>query len=91
MQQNLQDSLQDAISAHTMAADAKMLALQSQMNPHFLYNTLASISILAEDGENEQAVKMCVHCLFFCAICHPTLQWTWRSGRSWNIFVLIYI
>lgn len=59
MQQNLQDSLQDAISAHTMAADAKMLALQSQMNPHFLYNTLASISILAEDGENEQAVKMC--------------------------------
>ena len=59
LQQNLQDSLQDAISAHTMAADAKMLALQSQMNPHFLYNTLASISILAEDGENEQAVKMC--------------------------------
>lgn len=59
MQQNLQDSLQDAISAHTMAADAKMLALQSQMNPHFLYNTLASISILTEDGENEQAVKMC--------------------------------
>ena len=59
MQQNLQDSLQDAISAHTMAADAKMLALQSQMNPHFLYNTLASISILAEDGENELAVKMC--------------------------------
>lgn len=59
MQQNLQESLQDAISAHTMAADAKMLALQSQMNPHFLYNTLASISILAEDGENEQAVKMC--------------------------------
>ena len=59
MQQNLQDSLQDAISAHTMAADAKMLALQSQMNPHFLYNTLASIIILAEDGENEQAVKMC--------------------------------
>ena len=59
MQQNLQDSLQDAISAHTMAADAKRLALQSQMNPHFLYNTLASISILAEDGENEQAVEMC--------------------------------
>lgn len=59
MQQNLQDSLQDTISAYTMAADAKMLALQSQMNPHFLYNTLASIGVLAEDGNRQEVVQMC--------------------------------
>lgn len=59
MRINLQNSLNDVVAAHTMAVDAKMLALQSQMNPHFLYNTLASISILAEDGENDKISKIC--------------------------------
>lgn len=59
MQHNLQNSLQEVVSAHTMAVDAKMLALQSQMNPHFLYNTLASIVVLAEDGEDDKIIKMC--------------------------------
>lgn len=59
MKENLQNSLQNTIEARTQAVNAKMLALQSQMNPHFLYNTLSSISILAEDGENEKVVKMC--------------------------------
>lgn len=59
MKENLQSSLQNTIEARTQAVNAKMLALQSQMNPHFLYNTLSSISILAEDGENEKVVKMC--------------------------------
>ena len=38
---------------------ARMLALQSQMNPHFLYNTLATISVMSEESMNEQIVKMC--------------------------------
>lgn len=59
MKKNLQNSLQDVVSAHTMAVDAQMLALQSQMNPHFLYNTLASISILAEEGEDSNIIRMC--------------------------------
>lgn len=59
MKNNLSTSLQDVVSAHTMAVDAQMLALQSQMNPHFLYNTLASISILAEDGENDNIIRVC--------------------------------
>lgn len=59
MKTNLSASLQDVVSAHTMAVDAQMLALQSQMNPHFLYNTLASISILAEDGEDDNIIRVC--------------------------------
>lgn len=59
MKINLQNSLQDVVSAHTMAVDAQMLALQSQMNPHFLYNTLASISIMAEEGEDSNIIRMC--------------------------------
>lgn len=33
-------------------------ALQSQINPHFLYNTLDSITWMVEGGKNEEAVSM---------------------------------
>ncbi len=33
-------------------------ALQSQINPHFLYNTLESITWMVEAQENEGAVRM---------------------------------
>ena len=55
----LKNSLQTTIEPQTQAVNARMLALQSQMNPHFLYNTLSSISILAEEGEDEKVIKIC--------------------------------
>lgn len=33
-------------------------ALQSQINPHFLYNTLDSITWMIEDGRNDEAAFM---------------------------------
>ena len=36
-----------------------MLALQSRMSPHFLYNTIANISIMAEDGQSGNVVNSC--------------------------------
>ncbi|PAD75825.1 two-component sensor histidine kinase [Paenibacillus campinasensis] len=38
--------------------DAQIAALQSQINPHFLYNTLGSISMLAEVAGNREIVTM---------------------------------
>ena len=38
---------------------AKMLALQTQMNPHFLYNSLAVICALAEENRSGQVIHMC--------------------------------
>lgn len=38
---------------------AQMLALQSQMNPHFLYNSLTTIGAMAEDGLTEPVAQMC--------------------------------
>jgi two-component system, sensor histidine kinase YesM len=38
--------------------NAELYALQSQINPHFMYNTLETIGMAVEDGEREQVVRM---------------------------------
>ena len=42
--------------------ESELSALQSQINPHFLYNTLDSIAWMCERGKNADAVQM-VHAL----------------------------
>ena len=39
--------------------DAQIFALQAQMNPHFLYNTIAVISATAQETDNQLIVDMC--------------------------------
>jgi sensor histidine kinase YesM len=49
----------EAMSAlKIQAQQAKLQMLRYQVNPHFLFNTLASISALIRDGENNAADKM---------------------------------
>lgn len=38
---------------------AQMLALQAQMNPHFLYNSLNTIGAMAEEGMRTEVAAMC--------------------------------
>ncbi|RKL67061.1 sensor histidine kinase [Salipaludibacillus neizhouensis] len=38
--------------------EAELYALQSQINPHFLYNTLESLTMAVEENDNETAVDM---------------------------------
>lgn len=59
MSQKLKRSMQKLLLSQSHEMQARMLALQSQMNPHFLYNSLANISIMAEENMNEQIVTMC--------------------------------
>ena len=35
-----------------------MLSLQSQMNPHFLYNSLSTIGEMAQEGMTEPVARM---------------------------------
>ena len=37
----------------------ELLVMQSQIKPHFLYNTLGSIKHLVDMGKNEKASEMC--------------------------------
>lgn len=66
----LRDSLNAALrsqkkSARTMLLlkeqelQAQMLALQAQMNPHFLYNSLNTIGAMAEEGMCTEVAGMC--------------------------------
>lgn len=52
-------SLDDLLLSQKQEMQARMLALQSQMNPHFLYNTLATVSVMAEEEMNGQIVELC--------------------------------
>lgn len=59
MCERLKKSLDDVVDARSHEIQARMLALQAQMNPHFLYNTLSVISIKAENSNEFEIVKMC--------------------------------
>lgn len=59
MRSKLKRSVDDAIGAQRAEAEARMLALQSQMDPHFIYNTIATIGALAEEGEGQRAAGLC--------------------------------
>jgi two-component system, sensor histidine kinase YesM len=55
----LREALDETVAARALAIQSRMLALQAQMDPHFLYNMIATISILAEKGESTQIVAIC--------------------------------
>lgn len=38
--------------------EAELYALQSQINPHFMYNTLETVGMAVEEGEDEVVVEM---------------------------------
>jgi len=42
-------------------ADARFAALQAQVNPHFLFNTLNTIAVLVRDDDRQGAVRIVEH------------------------------
>ncbi|MFC5470507.1 sensor histidine kinase [Cohnella suwonensis] len=58
MGERLRYSMEQLMQAQKQQLQARMLALQSQMNPHFLYNTLATIGVMAEENMNREIVEM---------------------------------
>lgn len=52
-------SAQKLLLAKEEELRAKMIATQSMINPHFVFNNLANISVMAEENMNEEIVVLC--------------------------------
>ena len=66
MRGKLKTSMDEALQARAHELQATMLALQAQMDPHFVYNMLATIGIMAEEGmvrEIAESVEHLTHLL----------------------------
>jgi two-component system sensor histidine kinase YesM len=59
MSVKLKQSMDALLLSQSQEMQSKMLALQSQMNPHFLYNTLATVIIMAEENMTDGVITMC--------------------------------
>lgn len=55
----LQNSMNQLVESHSREIKAGLLALQSQMDPHFLYNVLSAISSLAQEKGDLDIMEMC--------------------------------
>lgn len=58
MTQQIQSLIAQNIKEQKQKRKSELKALQSQINPHFLYNTLDSIIWMAETGANQDVVLM---------------------------------
>ena len=56
--EQIEDLMKEIIRQQNERRKSEMDALQSQINPHFLYNTLESITWMVEAGKNKEAVFM---------------------------------
>lgn len=58
MVDTIHELLEDSYNEKLKSRVAQLKALQTQINPHFLYNTLDTIKWMIMDGEREKSVSM---------------------------------
>lgn len=61
MQAKVRESVHDMLEAKEGEMRATFLALQSQMDPHFLFNMLSVLGIMAEEGLNRELTESIGH------------------------------
>ncbi|SHN35060.1 sensor histidine kinase [Gracilibacillus kekensis] len=61
MAYKIQNLIQTVYEERVRAKEATVKQLQSQINPHFLYNCLAYMKSMARLNRNEMVEKMCLH------------------------------
>ena len=59
MFQRLKTSMDDAVALRSREMNAQLLAMQAQMNPHFLFNTLQVISSAGQENGAPTVVRLC--------------------------------
>ena len=58
MMQKISELMEHVVIEQDARRKSELLALQNQINPHFLYNTLESITWVIVNRKNEEAAKM---------------------------------
>lgn len=61
MSEDLEGSMHQILAMKDYELHAKMLALQAQMHPHFLFNTLMTIATMAEKSGNDGIYHICMN------------------------------
>ena len=56
-EQSLEAKQKELVGINEQLAEARLSALQAQMNPHFVFNALNSIKRMILDGDNEKASR----------------------------------
>ena len=59
MQTTLSGHVAKLLELQNQEMQSRMLALQAQMNPHFLFNSLQAIQAMADEGMNAEIAEMC--------------------------------
>ena len=59
MRSKLKISMDELIETRKQEIKSRTMALQSQINPHFYYNSLASVIALAENDRKDEVIRMC--------------------------------
>jgi len=59
MKYKLFESINKQFILQKREMQSRMIALQAQMNPHFLYNSISAIQSMAEEGMNSGIITMC--------------------------------
>jgi two-component system sensor histidine kinase YesM len=59
MSNTLKISMNDLLESRQQEFKATNLALQSQANPHFYFNTLSSIIVLSENHQDDDVISLC--------------------------------
>lgn len=61
MRRDLKTSMDELLETRKQETRSRTLALQSQINPHFYYNSLASVIALAENNQRDEVIRMCLN------------------------------
>lgn len=59
MQSTLSGNVAKLLELQNQEMQSRMLALQAQMNPHFLFNSLQAIQAMADEGMDAEIAEMC--------------------------------
>lgn len=59
MQTTISGHVANLLALQNQEMQSRMLALQAQMNPHFLFNSLQAIQAMADEGMDAEIAEMC--------------------------------